>query len=1147
MRHPHRAASLPVHVSRRCAPLALLAWATLAMAHAAQEPLPVLLIGGQNNHDWKLSNAFLMDLLHAHPGMAATEDDAPAGDAPKEAWAAWHPQFAKYRCVLLNYNGQRWPETVEKEFEDYIRGGGGAVVLHAANNSFTGWTEFEKMVGLLWRDQKYGSSLYIDDLGKVVREQPGQGRGMGHGGIYDWTMTVRDTAHPITAGMPAQWLHLHDELYHGQRGPAENIGILLSAFSDPKRGGTGHDEPIVWWVPYGKGKVITDVMGHVGETACLSCVGYQTTLLRSIEWLATGACATPIPADFPTAQRTSQVYPGGPAKSLDPELSVEESLKRFKLPPGYHIEVVAKEPMIENPVACSWDADGRLYVAEMRTYMLDADAKGENDPRSRVSRLVDSDGDGVYDQVTAFVDNLVLPRMVLALNDRVVIAETYTGTFVSYRDRDGDGIADEKVQVYDGGKAGGNLEHQDSALLWGLDNRLYTALLGSRRFRVAADGHWEAEQLFGHGSQWGLAMDDLGRCYGSAAGGEAPAFGFQQHPSYGALALEGELGGDFTMVYPRLQTVDVQGGLPRVHPLKGTLNHITGCAGQSIFRGDRLPADLYGDYILPEPVGRLVRRAKVQVQDGKRVLVNAYDQDEFITSTDPSFRPVWSATGPDGCLYLCDLHHGIVQEGNWTKPGSYLRDVIDRDGHAKYVGHGRIYRVVADGQKPGPRPQLLKAASADLVPHLSHPNGWWRDTAQQLIVLRHDTSVVPALQQLAREGKAPLGRMHALWTLDGLGASDRGLLLAACADPDWRVRCAAVRIAEPLIKLGDAEVLAKLAELARDPELDVVVQVVDSLRFSKAPAAEQLIIDIAAKHVGNEIVTASAQQSLKYDPAHPTPINLKLDARTMALVKKGYEHYTQLCFACHGVDGKGITSNDGQRMAPPLAGSPRVLGGADGVTRIVLDGLTGELDGKTYAGLMVPMKANDDQWLAEVLTYVRTSFGNGASAISPEEVKAIRAASATRAQPYTIAELAQWLPLPAAVMRSWTYSASANSGAAGKAVDGDPATRWDTGAGQAAGQWFQFDMGKPYRLTSLVLDTTASANDYPRGFEVRYSDDGKTWSEPVAKGEGRGAVTEIRLPKDQAARFVRVIQSASGKTGLFWSIHELAVLGEERK
>lgn len=1120
------------------------AW--MAAADTSDGKIRVLLVGGQNNHDWRKKSDFLLALLATQKHLAVEESNSPPAKAPKEAWAAWKPDFAKYDAVLLNYNGEMWPDDVKASMEKYLTDGGGVMPLHAANNSFTGWNGFEQAVGLLWRPKAFGASVFFDMEGKLQREEKNQGRGMGHGSQYDWTMTVRDTSNPITAGMPVKWIHRHDELYHGQRGPAEKLNILLSAFSDPTKGGTGKDEPIVWWVPVGKGKMLTNVMGHVGDTACLSCVGYQTVLIRSIEWLANGACTTAIPADFPV-EKASQYYPGGIAKIMPGPLPISESIKRFKLPPGYRIELAAQEPAIINPVCFAWDADGALYVCEMRTYMMDADARNQDEPKSRVSKLVDKDGDGVYETVTVFADNLVLPRMVLPLDDRVVIAETYTGKFFSYKDTNGDGVADEQVEVYAGGPTKSNLEHQDSALTWGTDNRLYTAQLGSRRFKIGADLKWTSEQIYGRGSQWGLAQDDMGRFISATGGGEKGAFGFQQHPSYGALQLPGELDADFSMVYPRMQTVDVQGGLGRVHPIKGTVNHITACAGQSIYRGDRLPADFYGDYILPEPVGRLVRRAKITVVDGKRVLVNVYPGDEFITSTDPAFRPVWSATGPDGALYIGDLGNGIVQEGNWTKPGSYLRQMIDRDGHAKVIGQGRIWRVVHETTKRGPTPQLKAKKPAELVDVLSHPNGWWRDTAQQLIVLRGDQSVVPALKALVTSGKAPLGKVHALWTLAGLGATDRALLLSAFKDADPRVRATAIRISESLFKSGDTALVDAYTTAAQDKDIDVVVQVLNTLRYSKDPAVKALILTIAAKHPGNEIIAATSQQSHGFNPDNPSPLNPKLDPGAMALAKKGHDHYMQLCFACHGLDGKGIVSTDGQRMGPPLGGAPRVTGNKEAVTRIVLHGLMGELDGKTYAGLMLPMKANDDQWLAEVLTYIRTAFGNSGSSITKDEVARIRAATKDRAAPYTIAELADIVPVSPEQMSKWKLSASHNSNNVKNAIDGNPATRWDTGAGQKAGQWFQFDMGKLWSITQLTVECTNSANDYPRGWEVRISDDGQKWSEPIAKGQANKAVLEVALPKGTTTRYVRLIQNASGKTGLFWSIHELSVCGAEKR
>jgi len=262
----------------------------------AEDKIKVLLVGGQNNHNWAAMNPYIVKIL-TDAGMEVTEKNTPGKGAKKEDWEKWQPKFKDYDCTILNYNGQRWGDAYEKEFLDYVKNGGKVMILHAANNSFRGWDEFEKMVGLLWRPQKFGKSIYLDDAGKLVTEEAGQGRGMGHGGQYDWLMVTRDTEHPITKGMPKEWTHYKDELYHGQRGYPENVNIILTAYSDPKQRGTGKHEPMVWWSPYGKGKLLANLMGHSGET--FKCVGFQTLLIRGCEWLATDKVASDLPANFP--------------------------------------------------------------------------------------------------------------------------------------------------------------------------------------------------------------------------------------------------------------------------------------------------------------------------------------------------------------------------------------------------------------------------------------------------------------------------------------------------------------------------------------------------------------------------------------------------------------------------------------------------------------------------------------------------------------------------------------------------------------------------------------------------------------------------------------------------------------------------------
>ncbi len=288
----------------------------------------------------------------------------------------------------------------------------------------------------------------------------------------------------------------------------------------------------------------------------------------------------------------------------DPGLQVDmrmrsptETIAALQLQPGYHLELVASEPDVISPVLCAWDGNGRMYVAEMRSYMLDINGTNEKDKISRVSRWEDTKGTGVYDKHTVFVDNMMLPRMVLPLDDRILIRETDTKDIYAFRDTKGTGVADDKQLFFPGGPAGGNLEHQASGLLWNIDNYIYTSVENTR-YRYTR-GKVETEPLGSHQmGQWGLTFDDTGRVFCNTAGGENPGWGFQVNPLYGDIRLKGELSEGFVAVYPLLKLTDVQGGPSRHYP-GGGLNHFTGCAGGSIYRGDALPADLEGDYILP--------------------------------------------------------------------------------------------------------------------------------------------------------------------------------------------------------------------------------------------------------------------------------------------------------------------------------------------------------------------------------------------------------------------------------------------------------------------------------------------------------------------------------------------------------------------
>lgn len=729
----------------------------------------------------------------------------------------------------------------------------------------------------------------------------------------------------------------------------------------------------------------------------------------------------PAPKDWPAAA----TQPASTQPVDVPEAHVhtpQQTIAMTKVPPGYHLELVAAEPDVISPVCLAWDGDGRMYVAEMQTYMLDVDASREKDPISRVIRLEDTKGDGSYAKRTTFVDKMVLPRMILPLDQRVLIRQTDSKDIYAYRDTKGTGTADEKVKVYDGGpgRVNDNLEHQASGLLWDLDNWIYVTHDGVR-FRWQ-DNKLEADKKFTNKiGQWGIAMDDAGRLIYATGGNELPAHDFQVMPQYWHVNFKDELVPHFTEVFPILPLADIQGGYRRMKS-GGGLSHFTGCGGPSIFRGDALPKDLYGDYILPEPVGRIIRRAKVTNVDGKTVLSNAYDQQEFIASMDANFRPVWTATGPDGCLYICDLSHGIIQEHEWTKQGTYLRPQIKKYGLDKNNHAGRIYRLVYDGIQPRhDKPHMLEETPAQLVAHLSDPNGWWRDTAQKLLIVRGDKSVLPALTALARSDGNPITRLHALWTIDGLDATNPELIVEKFQDADWRVRAAAIRIAEPLIGKDDPQVMAAVTKLATDADPNVASQYCISVIYAKNPKADQLVKDAMAARdaakLKNEVPKDEVKQTYtaiaKAKEERENQRKLaKRDPRLAKLVEAGRNNYMGTCIACHGQDGQGQPAPEGNGMlAPPLAGSRRLVEGKEVVGRILLHGLTGPHDfGRTYPNEMASFAFADDEWIASTITFARQSWGNRAGAIWPEEVAKVRKETEARDKPYTLKEIDDFRP-----------------------------------------------------------------------------------------------------------------------------------------
>ncbi|MCA8960725.1 MAG: hypothetical protein KDC38_09440 [Planctomycetes bacterium] len=554
-----------------------------------------------------------------------------------------------------------------------------------------------------------------------------------------------------------------------------------------------------------------------------------------------------------------------------PVVSPEDALAMLRVAPGFRVELVASEPLVEDPVTIAFDPRGRLWAVEMRAFMPDVDGHGETDPIGRVVVLEDDDGDGTMDRSTAFLTGLVNPRALAIVEGGILLGEPPHLWWA--RDADGDGTCDAKSEVGSYGNADPDqLEHTENGLLWTLDNWIVNAK-SDRRFRWR-DGTVEVERT-AHRGQWGIARDDWGRLYynGNSSwllGDAVPARYLLRQPHAGRAVGQPHPVGLSLVTDQSVFTIRVNPGINRGYEkgmlrADGRLARTTSVSGLTIYRGHQFPAEYRGDAFVPEPAGNVVAHFRLD-HDGFRTRAEhdliddaEWGVREFLASPDERFRPVDCTVGPDGALYVVDMYRGILQHRQFVT--TFLRRQIVERGLDRPIGLGRIYRVVWEGSPVERAPVLLADVDAR-VRALAHPNGWVRDTAQRLLVESRDAKAIGPLTRLVASSPSELARVHALWTLDGMDALEFELTKKALRDQSPRVRIQALRSGERWIghRFHESDFVLALMERANDTDPEVRVQLLFTLGgFPVGSAsANELRLAVLARNTDDPMVRCAA-------------------------------------------------------------------------------------------------------------------------------------------------------------------------------------------------------------------------------------------------------------------------------------------------
>ncbi len=701
-------------------------------------------------------------------------------------------------------------------------------------------------------------------------------------------------------------------------------------------------------------------------------------------------------------------------------LSFEEpkfSLDSYKVEEGFELKLIASESLLKAPVSMDFDNKGRIWVVEMIGYMPNLEGIGEEIPNGRITILEDVDKDGVADHSKVFLDKLVLPRGLAHVYGGLLYVDGPKLWFVEIKnDKPGKKTLVDPVYA-----EGGNVEHSSNGLMMHIDNWIYNANYNFR-YRLK-NGKWLKEPTSYRG-QWGITKDNFGRLYYNnnstqLQGDFVLPNKVIRNRYFKPTATENQRLTN-NKVFPIHQTSVNRGYQKGVLDEKGLLRDVTAACGPLVYRGGAFPEAYNQNAFVCVPEVNLIKRNVLTFKNTQTTATQAIEGKEFLTSTDEGFRPVNLFNGPDGAMYIVDMHRGIIQHKAYIS--QYLAEQLAAKKLDTLQNAGRILKVTNKATKLHPVPDLSKATAPQLVKLLSHPNGWLRDRSQQLLIQKKDLTVVKELINLAKTDNEFATSIHALYVLDGLNA----LSFAALSDivkqskqPETIAHALGLLerfAAAPVVAQMKGISTQLLAQNNETIDLYLSISLNPWLKLSETaflPILSEIEKKYAAQKVFQDAIVSSLEGKEENYIASQNPNALLKTHLTLAVnnrqkkemnpifVKekntvdnrtKGLQLYRTICATCHGADGKGI-----QDLAPPLKGSEYIDGSMKRLAAIILHGVSGPIhvNGKLYTlnnemPALINNKDISDQDITDIIRFTQNAFAKEGKGISVDDVKKMR-------------------------------------------------------------------------------------------------------------------------------------------------------------